>query len=223
MSQAVDDAVSQLNFSPLQYQTVYLDVQNITNNPDKNYIIGSLRQQILASGCLLKDDRNQADFVVEARTGAVGTDRHDLLFGIPQIQAPPIPVAGLVAMPSIPEIPIAKRTEQKGVAKLAVFAYNQKTGRAVWQSGTIQSDSTSKDVWVMGAGPFRHGSIRKNTEFASSALLIPFFESDEDPNAFAPAIPVTQPVIWEDRGTIPEAVRIIGSPKSEKKSTPEKK
>ena len=47
--------------------------------------------------------------------------------------------------------PFSKKTDQKGVAKLAVFAYNRKTGRPVWQSGVVQSEGTSKDTWVAGA------------------------------------------------------------------------
>ena len=39
---------------------------------------------------------------------------------------------------------------RQGVAKLAVFAYNQRTGMAVWQSGAFPVASTAKDSWFLG-------------------------------------------------------------------------
>src|SRR3954451_13248103 len=85
VSSAVDQTVSQMDFLPLADKRVFFDVQYLENGPDKGYIISSLRQQLLAQGCLLVEKRDEASYVVEARCGAVGTDRHDLLFGIPQM------------------------------------------------------------------------------------------------------------------------------------------
>ena len=83
ISDAVDRAIQSVSFAPLAGQTVYLDDSKLSDVVDKNYIVSTLRQHMLASGCILRDTRDQADFVVEARAGAVGTDRNDLLFGIP--------------------------------------------------------------------------------------------------------------------------------------------
>ena len=125
---------------------------------DKNYLVSTLRQHLLASGCTLKDNRNDADFIVEARAGAVGTDRNDLLFGIPATNVPQIlPLQGVPA--AIPEVPLAKRRDQRGVAKISMFAYHRESGRPVWQSGLASSESSSNDVWLFGAGPFQYGSI----------------------------------------------------------------
>ena len=63
-----------------------------------------------------------------------------------------------------------KKSDQRGVAKIAVFAYNRITGRAVWQSGTAEATSTVKDTWVFGTGPFSRGTIRKQTELAGEPL-----------------------------------------------------
>ena len=38
---------------------------------------------MLASGCIIKDKPEDADYVVEVRTGSLGTNRQDLLFGVP--------------------------------------------------------------------------------------------------------------------------------------------
>ena len=70
----------------------------------------------------------------------------------------------------IPEIPIAKRKDQRGIAKIAVFAYHRQTGSPVWQSGLVHEESTSNDVWILGAGPFQRGTIYAGTEFAGNAI-----------------------------------------------------
>jgi hypothetical protein len=71
---------------------------------------------------------------------------------------------------SIPEIALAKKNDQRGVAKIGVFAYNRVTGRAVWQSGTVESSSQLKDTWVFGAGPFTRGTIRQRAELAGEPI-----------------------------------------------------
>ena len=68
----------------------------------------------------------------------------------------------------IPEIPIAKRKDQRGIAKIAVFAYHRQTGAPVWQSGLVHEESSANDVWILGAGPFQRGTIYQGTEFAGS-------------------------------------------------------
>jgi hypothetical protein len=168
VSQAVDRAVSHLDFSPLAGKAVFLDVSNIDQpTVDKGYVVSSLRQQLLANGAMLMEDKNRAAYVVEARTGAIGTDRHTLLFGTPQLAVPAV-VPGLPSQ--IPEIALYKRTDQKGVAKLAVFAYNRTTGRAVWQSGLVEETSRQKDRWVLGSGPYTNGTIQRHTTLAGEDL-----------------------------------------------------
>ncbi len=169
ISDAIDRAVQDIDFTPLAGKKVFFDDRHLYDVVDDAYLIGTLRQHLLASGCVLKDDREQATFIVEPRAGAIGTDNHDLLFGIPQTNLPQITLlAGLP--PAIPEIPIAKRRNQRGVAKIAVFAYRRDTGEPAWQSGIATSESTSHDIWVLGAGPFQRGTIHEGTSFAGDKI-----------------------------------------------------
>lgn len=194
VSQAVDKAVGRIDFTPLKGKAVHLDVSMIdATTVDKGYVISSIRQQLLAYGAHVMEDKRDAAYVVEARVGAVGTDRHSLLFGSPQITVPAI-VPGIPT--SIPEIALYKRTDQKGVAKLAVFAYNRVTGRAVWQSGLVEDVSRLKDRWVLGSGPYSSGSILRNTELAGEALpplpqlpAIPLIGREDTPNSLAKTDP----------------------------------
>jgi hypothetical protein len=179
ISDAVDRAVSDINFRVLAGRKVHLDPQFLkVANPvdhqfaDNQYLTSTLRQHLLASGCVLEEKREDADFIVEVRSGALGTDRHELLYGIPATNLGALaPVPGVPT--AIPEIPFAKRTSQRGVAKLAVFAYERATGEPVWQSGVSQYASNSRNVWVLGIGPFQSGTIFRGTNFAGRELPNP--------------------------------------------------
>jgi hypothetical protein len=171
ISDAMDRAVNQIDFRGLAGRPVYLDAKPLAGATDADYLISSLRQHMLASGCILKDKDTEAECIVEARAGAVGTDHHDLTYGIPAVSIPAvIPVNGFGIPPQIPEMPFVTRTDQRAVAKIAVFAYNRETGRPVWQSGIIPVESTAKATWLFGAGPFQRGSIYEGTEFAGERL-----------------------------------------------------
>jgi len=169
VSDAIDRALQSMNLQTLSGQTVFLDESKVADVVDKNYLLSSLRQYLLANGCSLREKREEADFIVEVRAGAVGTDRSDLLFGMPSMNVPQIALVQPVNA-IIPEIPIAKRKDQRGIAKIAVFAYHRQTGAPVWQSGLVHEESSANDVWILGAGPFQRGTIYSGTEFAGAAI-----------------------------------------------------
>jgi hypothetical protein len=191
LSNAIDRSIDQMDFDPLVGKTVFLNSEPMENVTDQKYIVSTLRQHMLAQGCVLRDKREDAEYVAEARAGAVGTDSHSLLFGVPSMN---LPSAGLVpgAPSAIPEIPLAKSSTQKGVAKLAVFAYHRESGLPVWQSGAFPVASDAKHVWFFGTGPFESGSIYDGTRFAGAK---PFSLKDDDdiddPHAPRPSVPVT--------------------------------
>jgi hypothetical protein len=169
VSQAVDNAVAKIDFSPLEGQLVYLDVSGLDKDAsDRGYLVSVIRQQLLAAGALLQEERFRSLYIVEVRSGAMGTDRHSLLVGTPAVTLPGV-VPGL-PLTSIPEIALMKKSDQRGVAKIGVFAYNRITGRALWQSGTVEAESRAHDTWVFGAGPFSRGTIRRRTELAGAPL-----------------------------------------------------
>lgn len=176
ISDSMDRAVSQLDFRALAGKTVFLDDAPLKPAVDSEYLSSSLRQHLLANGAILKEKKDEADYVVEARTGAVGTDNSSLLFGIPQINMPQIASAVPGVPSSVPEVPFIKKTQQRAVTKIALFAYNRQTGRPLWQSGRVQQESLARNVWVFGAGPFERGSIYDGTQFAGDKLDIPLID-----------------------------------------------
>ncbi|MGI9430383.1 MAG: DUF6655 family protein [Bythopirellula sp.] len=167
ISDAIDRTVQTINFSTLAGESVFFDERHLYEVVDDGYLISSLRQHLLASGCILKDNREEATYVVEPRAGAIGTDNDDLLFGVPATNLPQVTLLGGLP-PAIPELPIIKRHHQRGVAKIAVFAYRRDTGEPIWQSGIATNESTANDVWFFGAGPFKKGTIHKGTTYGNA-------------------------------------------------------
>jgi hypothetical protein len=176
ISDAVDRAVSEIDFGALADRSVYLDTRFIVTTLDQNYVISTLRQHMLASGCIIKDKPEESDYVVEVRAGSLGTNRNDVLLGVP---ATNLPSVGMLptGSASIPEIALAKTTNQQAVCKIAVYAYDRISGRPVWQSGNRKVASRAKDRWLLGTGPFQRGSIYEGTAFAGEKIKVPLFRS----------------------------------------------
>jgi uncharacterized protein DUF6655 len=169
LTNAWDSALQKVDFRPLTGVPVFLDTANVSA-VDQGWVVSSLRQALLSQGVLLRAKPEQAQWVVEARVGAYGTDTYDWLLGIPQTVVPPT-ITGVPAG-SIPEIPFIKKSNQQGVVKLALFAYDRSSGQLVWNSGTMLATSNAKDVYIGGVGPIQSGSIRGGTEFVGIKLPI---------------------------------------------------
>lgn len=192
MSDAVDRAVATIDFSPLAGKTVYFDTKYLSDGKAPNtvraigavsaeYVISALRQQMLASGCLLQDAMPDAEYIVEGRMGALGTDQHDITYGIP-------PSSGIVQaaemLPNVPRVPVpeialAKREDLLGATKVALFAYHRETRLPVWQSGISVATSNARDGYVLGMGPIQDGTIYHGTHFAGSRMQIPLLSKKQ--------------------------------------------
>ena len=165
VSQAIDGAVMRVDVRPLAGRKVFLETAFMDDVEDGKYLESALRHQLMASGCLLAKDRDSSDVVVEARAGAVGTDRSSVLLGIP---ATSVTLKGNET--STPELVLAKRSEQRGVAKLSIYAYERESGQPVWQSGEEHVASHARDRWLFGAGPWQDGEIHDEPAFAGRAI-----------------------------------------------------
>ena len=177
LTNAWDRALQKVDFRPLTGVPVYLDTANV-NAVDQGWVVSSLRQAMLTQGVLLKPKQEQAQFVVEARVGAYGTDSYNWMFGIPQTTIPQT-ITGMPAG-TIPEMSFAKSSDQHAVAKLALFAYDRTSGQLVWTSGTQLEESNAKDRYIGGVGPIQSGSIRGGTQFIG--IKVPLgAEEEADP------------------------------------------
>jgi len=169
ISNAIDRVANKVDFSPMRGKKSFLDTSAISQTTDRDYLATTIRQQLAAAGAVLAVNKEEADYIVEVRAGAVGTDRDDLLIGIPAMTLPAIPSSQYSAT-VIPEIPFIKQTRQRGVAKIALFAYNKRTGKPVWISGNNQGESNARNLWFAGAGPLTRGTIYHETTFAGNPV-----------------------------------------------------
>lgn len=216
ISHSIDDTVSRFDFRMLAGKRVFLDPQYLDGVTDKGYLISSLRQQLLACGCRLQEERKNATYVVEARSGSVGTDSNGMLVGVPQMAIPSV-MPGVPGV-MIPEIALAKKNNRRAVAKIAVFAYNRVSGEPIWQSGTVQAISRERNAWLCGAGPFQRGSLHRGTEFDEQRIVMPLLDQPgrEGNNA---QVSVTAPSLWK-YGPLPDEEELPANNKSAKHPDP---
>ncbi|MDG1896191.1 MAG: hypothetical protein P8J37_14910 [Fuerstiella sp.] len=196
LSDSVDRTVDKLDFAVLAGRTVFLDTTYI--KPVKgvlfvnsDYIVSALRHKLTTSGCLIQDSKAEADYVLEARVGALGTDSLEVTYGLPASNAisQAASVVSSLPVPAIPEISVGKRNSALSTSKIVVFGYHRETGTPVWQSGSAISKSDAKDTWVMGAGPLQRGSIYDGVRFAD--LRLPFYKSRRQKTLDAGPTPLT--------------------------------
>ena len=191
VSDSVDRSVAKIDFGPLRGRKVFLDTKYMTvSRPPgfvgPEYVISSLRQQMMAHDLRLMEKPEDAEIIVEARCGVLGNDGHDVSFGIPagnNIGSTAATLSGYPVPAILPEISLAKRMDQMGAAKVAVFAYDRETKEPMWQSGMATSMTNTKDYWFLGIGPIQRGSVYGGTRFAGDPFK-PF-----DPIALARKLP----------------------------------
>ncbi|MFO0923282.1 MAG: DUF6655 family protein [Pirellulales bacterium] len=188
ISDAVDATIAKIDFRPLQGKKIFLDTTYLTGaktvpgipNPilgsnnliNADYVISSVRQQMIADGCLIEEKKEDADLIAEVRIGALGTDGHSVTYGIPasnMLSTASTVISGTPSIPSFPELSVAKRELKSGAAKVAVFAYDRASHEAIWQSGIEQANSSARDTWVLGVGPLQQGTIYKSARFAGKS------------------------------------------------------
>jgi hypothetical protein len=194
LSDSIDRAIDQLDLSPLAGRKVYLDTEYMKTFKGNNlyitsdYIISALRQKLTTTGCLIQATRLDADYVLEARVGALGTDSMEVTYGIPSsngLGVAATALSGAPAVPAIPEISVGKRNGVKGISKVVVFAYHRETSVPVWQSGSAIARSDARDSWFLGVGPLTKGSVYNGTLLAGNRIRSPFAKK-VDPHEVKP-------------------------------------
>lgn len=201
ISDAVDRSIRRIDFTVLSGQKVYFDTQYIQHIKGQGfvnaeYIISSLRQQMVAAGLLLQDKAEDADYVVEARVGALGHNNHEITYGLPAnsslgqaLNTAATMMPGVPALPALPDVSVAKKNDELGACKVAAFAYDRRTKERLWQSGLSQATSDAKDTWFLGAGPFQSGTVYDGPQFAGDRIRFPFFWRKSELTGIAKAIP----------------------------------
>ena len=190
ISSAMEDVVDEYDYSRLAGLKIHI---KIANSPtDAEYLKSLIRQQLAANGAFVRDAADDADYILEVAPGAVGTNRYELMYGIPETSIPAI--GTYTAATSIPEFALIKRTDQKAQVKLNMWAYNKTTGAIIWQSGLKTKSSNIRDRWIFGAGPFTEASYDEGgMRLGADATVLPStlgerIAEDEKPSIYSGAV-----------------------------------
>ena len=170
ISSAVDRSLDKIDFRPIARAKVYVE-EKYLDCTDKNYVIVALHQRLLQQNCTLVGKPEDSDITLEIGSGAVGTDRHDLFMGVPQIPLPPpSPI-------SIPKMTLYERNKSMGTAKLAIVAYDTKSRASVINSAAALARTDYKNYTLVGTPGLESGSVEAQIVAATgqrdSVIAIP--------------------------------------------------
>jgi hypothetical protein len=162
ISNAVDQSLDKVDFDAFRGRVVLVE-EKYMDGVDKNYVIGSLRHRVLQSGGRLVAKADEADVVLEIRSGSIGTDNTESFVGIPEVVLP-----GLL---TIPEVRFLTRSHQSGTAKIGLVAYEPNSGRVIGDGGAALARSDDSNWYMMGIGPYQRGSVREEIKENTNARL----------------------------------------------------
>lgn len=152
ISNAVDQSLNKVNFDSFHGRAVLIEDKYL-DCVDKGYLTASVRHRVARAGGIIATKIDDADIVLEIRSGGLGTDTADSFLGTPAIAMP--------GMVSIPEIKLVSKTHQSATAKIGLAAYDAKSMRLLGDGGTSLSMSTDNNWHVLGVGPYQDGTIHR--------------------------------------------------------------
>ncbi|RPI88956.1 MAG: hypothetical protein EHM42_03870, partial [Planctomycetaceae bacterium] len=158
IANAIDQSLDKVDFTPLSDSKVFVEDKYL-DCVDKGYVIGSIHHRLLRHGAALVAKPEEADVILEPRSGAVGTDLSSSFLGIPEITLP--------GMLSIPEVKFVSRDAQKAAAKIGLVAYDAKTKRLLGEGGVSSSFADDTNTFVLGMGPVQHGSLKSEIQYST--------------------------------------------------------
>jgi hypothetical protein len=161
LSQAAVEAVAPLTFEGLRGRKVHVDSTYFASD-EKEFVLAEIRAKLLRSGVQLLHDPNEAQIILELRSGGVGVDRYESLLGLPALSAGPVSALateGTLATILTPELAITKEIKQISFASVAYVAYRRDTGEVVASSDLSIGKAYRDDWWLLGMGPRTIGTV----------------------------------------------------------------
>ena len=159
LSTAIDRALDELDMEAirrLRGVKVYLS-EKYLKTLDQEYLIGALRDLLFSNGVLVVDDAEQAQMIVEVRSGANSLDTAAVTFGIAEDQAMPNPLTG--AAVALPELSFFKKENNFSVAKVSLVAYQANTREHVFSSRSLLGGAYDKHIQFLGLVRFRFTDV----------------------------------------------------------------
>ena len=161
ISNAVDQTMNKVVLPPVDGRKVFVDDKYL-EAVDKGYILGSLRQKLMANGAQLVDAKEGSDMTMEVFSGGVGTDNVESYVGVPGLTVPGLPV-------ELPEVRVYEKKSQFGTAKIGMVAYATSTGEMLYDSGKALARADDSKWSIMGVGPFQEGTVREEVNRSTGA------------------------------------------------------
>ncbi|MBC7816673.1 MAG: hypothetical protein IAG10_07280 [Planctomycetaceae bacterium] len=155
VSNAVDQSLSKVDFQAFGNRKVFVE-EKYLDCIDKNYVLSSVRHHVLLQNGQIVPKVEEADVILEVRSGAVGTNSSNSFLGIPQISIP-----GMVA---IPEVKFVNRVNQVGMAKIGLVAYDAKSHEVLGDGGMSLAKSDENNWYFFGIGPWQNGTVKKEVQ-----------------------------------------------------------
>ncbi len=155
ISNAVDQSLAKIDFRPMAGKKILVE-EKYLDSVDKGYVVSSVRHHVLHAGGELAAKPEEADIILELRSGGIGTDNSDAYLGMPGITLP--------GMVSLPDVKLVTRTRQSAFAKLGLVAIDAKTHQELGAGGVSLAMSDDNNWYVMGVGPYRQGTMEKEVQ-----------------------------------------------------------
>ena len=152
ISNAVDQSLSKCDFTAFHGARVFVEEKYLDGVVDKGYVISSIRHRLMMNGATVAAKPEEADAVVELRSGGIGTDNADSYVGIPEIVLP--------GMLTLPEVRFWQRSRQSALAKIGILAYDTKNHEMLGAGGVTAAISDDSNMFFMGIGPWQRGSAK---------------------------------------------------------------
>jgi len=145
LSTAADRSLQLAEWHMFDGKRVFVDT-NYFESYDRAYVLGSIRNLLSFHGALLATNVNEAEVIIEPRSGALSTDSAASLIGMPSIPVP-VPFVGTF---QTPEVPLYKSDKMFSTAKIALFAYDQKSRKHFYSSGPIVGRASHRYYKFLG-------------------------------------------------------------------------
>ena len=184
LSTAVDRALSELDteaIGRLKGFKVYLSTTYL-KTIDQEYLIGSLRDLLFSNGVLVVDEVEQAQMIVEARSGANSLDSAVVTLGIAEDQAMPNPITG--AAIALPELALFKKQNNISITTVALVAYHADTREHIFSSGALLGSAYDRHYQFLGLFRLRFTDVPELKAIKSQNQFTPRI-----PSQFTPWIP----------------------------------
>jgi hypothetical protein len=160
LSTAADRALAQADFSIVRGKKVFVE-RSVYSSFDEDYVIGTLRDFVSSNGGLLTGTADEADLILEPRSGALSIDAINSVIGIPSSAAVPVPLSGSV---QLPELALYKSEKHFSIAKLSILIYERESRQHIASTGPLVGRANIKYYKFLGLLAYTKTTVPERQE-----------------------------------------------------------